>query len=69
MSESCTISSDLGPRCPFCGNTHCDADDWDGVVSFWGADSSVEYTCNGCELTFLVMQNISRAFLFRAPCI
>ena len=52
--------SDEGPKCPYCGHVHCETEDWHNVCSYWGSDDSAEYECSSCELTFRVVEHVTR---------
>ena len=61
MTEANDVTSCDGPKCPYCGAVHSDAEDWIDVVSFWGSESGpVEFVCQSCDLVFQVSEVVMR---------
>jgi transposase-like protein len=60
MSRPETVDGKHGPKCPYCGREHTEAEDWEYVVTYWGEDGPLRYTCTGCELDFSVEEIVTR---------
>ncbi len=62
------VSSDMGPKCPYCGHEHSEAEDWRHVISIWGrewgvkVEGPVDYKCSACGLVFPVRESVSRTW-------
>ncbi len=61
MNEPKTLDSTFGPKCPYCGNEHTEAESWEDVVTLWGSESGqVKFECEDCCLTFEVNEIVTR---------
>ena len=53
-----------GPKCPYCGHEHTDAEDLDQLVTCFGSDGETEsYECIACDRTFMVAEHVARTWV------
>lgn len=57
------VTSSDGPKCPYCGHVHRDAEEWRDVVSYWGNEKGpVLFYCNACDMEFEVNELVVRTW-------
>ena len=55
----------LYPKCPRCGYSYEDLEEYEPFISYWGEEGWLDSECPGCGCKFKILEHVKRTWTCR----